>query len=151
MAEAERLTERGEGICLERGIGFAYWQLRNLGAMIALRRGDEQKALGKLTAAFENLKSGGLLNLGKADLSCANQLVLANYFNLLSYRNRTELAQQSLGQVQSDNGINWSLDEASQTALASAASFHALLADREPVNLLLDTSLNPPMALIAWF
>lgn len=151
LAEAERLSERGSGICLERGIGYAHWQFANLRAMIALRRGDEGRAYRELSNAFENLWVDGLLFLGMADLSCANQLVLANYIKLLDRRKDEGDVARALSRISTYNQGDWSKAEAFRFAQASARKHHALLANRQPPNLLLDTAIDPHLALVAWF
>jgi hypothetical protein len=122
---AGHLADHGLGIGIERGIGFASWQLRNLKAMIALRRGNYITAREHLQAAFEIMRIDGLLFLGNADVACPNQVVLANYIKLLRLMGSDRDIKTALREVRTYEKADWADDDdylyAVQTALDNSA------------------------------
>ena len=124
---AEQCADHGLGIGIERGIGYSSWQLRNLKAMIALRQGNYLKAREHLQGAFEIMRKDGLLFLGNADLSCANQIVLANYVKLLHSIGSDQDINTVLREVQTYERSDWTLDDGYEYAVKTALNNDALL------------------------
>lgn len=127
LAFADQLANHGLGIGVERGVGFASWQLRNLKALIALRRGNYIAAREHLQAAFEIMRNDGLLFLGNADLSCPNQIVLANYIKLLQSMGSDQDIKATLRDIRTYQKANWTEDDDYEFAVKSALNNDALL------------------------
>lgn len=149
LDEAQQAADHGLGIGIQRGIGFISWQLRNLKAMIALRRANHLAARENLFSAFEIMRTDGLLFLGHADLSCPNQIVLANYVKLLHWFGRDQDVKGALREVQTYDTADWTQDAAYDFALQSSLQNHALLARwRVGAGLPLDEKTG--MGLVIW-
>jgi hypothetical protein len=124
---AEQCANHGLGIGIERGIGYASWQLRNLKAMIALRRGNYVSAREHLQAAFEIMRKDGLLFLGNADLACPNQIVLANYMKLLQSMSSDQDLKNILREIRTYEKADWTQDDDYDYAVKTALTNDALL------------------------
>jgi hypothetical protein len=124
---AEQCANHGLGIGIERGIGYASWQLRNLKAMIALRRGNYIGAREHLQAAFEIMRKDGLLFLGNADLACPNQIVLANYMKLLRSMSSDQDIKSVLREIRTYEKADWTQDDDYDYAVKTAVTNDALL------------------------
>jgi tetratricopeptide (TPR) repeat protein len=124
---ADQAANHGLGIGIERGIGFASWQLRNLKAMIALRRGNYIAAKEHFQAAFEIMRTDGLLFLGNADLTCPNQIVLANYIKLLHSMGSDQDIKHLLREVRTYEKADWNEDDDYDYAVKTALVNDALL------------------------
>jgi hypothetical protein len=127
LNSADQWANHGLGIGIERGIGYASWQLRNLKAMIALRRGSYVAAREHLQAAFEIMRKDGLLFLGNADLACPNQIVLANYIKLLQSIGSDQDVKNTLREIRTYEQADWTQDDDYDYAVKTSLSNDALL------------------------
>jgi hypothetical protein len=152
LAEADRAADRGLGIGLQRGIGYASWQLANLRAMIALRRNDCKLARQRLEGAKDMLRADGLLFLGAGDLACPNQIVLANLLKMLHERHTTPQIRDVLRSVSTYETEDWSRNKDYEAAMSTCLEYHALLASGAPSRaMILDRDIRPGLALVFWF
>ena len=127
MDVAQQAADHGLGIGIERGIGFASWQLRNIKAMIALRRGNYLAARQNLQSAVDIMRTDGLLFLGNADLTCPNQIVLANHVKLLHSMGSDFDIKTSLREVRTYDKSDWTSDEEYDYAVRTSLEHDALL------------------------
>lgn len=149
LDEAQQAADHGLGVGIQRGIGFISWQLRNLKAMIALRRGNYLAARENLFSAFEIMRTDGLLMLGNADLTCPNQVVLANYVKLLHRIGRDQDVKGALREIRTYDTADWTEDDAYDFALHTSLHHHALLArHRVGAGLALDEQTG--LGLVVW-
>lgn len=124
---AQQAADHGLGVGTQRGIGFASWQLRNLKALIALRRGNYLAARENLRSAFEIMRTDGLLFLGNADLSCPNQIVLANYVKLLHSTASDREIKEVLREVRTYEKADWTQPDDYDYAVKTSLTNDALL------------------------
>jgi hypothetical protein len=146
---AEQAADHGLGIGTERGIGFTSWQLRNLKAMVALRRGNHRAARENLQSAYEIMRADGLLFLGNADLACPNQVVLANYVKLLHSTGRDHEVKAALRDVRTYGKADWTQDDDYDFAVQSSLEHDALLGRRR-VGSGLARDEKTGMGLVVW-
>lgn len=130
LDDAQQAADHGLGVGTERGIGFASWQLRNLKALIALRRGNYLAARENLHSAFEIMRTDGLLFLGNADLSCPNQIVLANYVKLLHSTASDHEIKAVLREVCTYEKADWTQNGDYDYAVKTSLAHDALLGRR---------------------
>ena len=152
LDEADRAADRGLGIGLKRGIGYASWQLANLRAMIALRRNDWKLARRRLEGAKDMLRADGLLFLGAGDLACPNQIVLANLLKMLHERHTTPQIRDVLRLISTYETEDWSRDKDYEAAMSTCLEYHALLASAaaSPA-MILDREVRPGLGLVFWY
>jgi hypothetical protein len=149
LGEAQQAADHGLGIGIQRGIGFISWQLRNLKAMIALRRGNHLAARENLFSAFEIMRTDGLLFLGNADLSCPNQVVLANYVKLLHGFGSDREVKVALHEVRTYDTADWTQDNAYEFAVHTSLMHDALLG-RQRVGAGLARDEKTGLGLVVW-
>lgn len=146
---AQQAADHGLGVGTERGIGFASWQLRNLKAMIALRRGNYPAARENLHSAFEIMRTDGLLFLGNADLSCPNQIVLANYVKLLHSTGSDHEIKAVLSEVRTYEKADWTRPDDYDYAVKTSLTNGALLG-RSSVETGLARDEKTGLGLVVW-
>ncbi|KAA0678338.1 ATP-binding protein [Azospirillum brasilense] len=146
---AQAFSDDGKASCIDNAIGYIHWQLHNLDAVIAKRRGEDTQAVKSLRSAVDSMMGEGLGFMGDDAVISPGPVILANVIK--AQLEVDARIRETLGRLRGFHPYCWNRDEDFLEIQKHAERYHHIIrgVPGKPPGLIIDKPTK--LAVVCWF